>query len=358
MIRNTCSGRFRPVAMHMSSNPLIRMILSKRCVSFSRRRVSYSKTNPRRTEEVPVMKSLKWCIAGALAVVVSGCGASRVQGWEVDQKRVEGNLAQVLADAEAAWISREDPEKLKEAISLYEQAIAINPNQPEIMARIARAYYFLSDGYTRGDQDEQIRLYDLAAQWGERAMATNFEFAKLVRDEGKNIEDALSALDESYVPAVYWTASAIGKWARLKGFTTLLAQKNRVKKLMEWVTEKDPDYFYGGPPRYWGAYYSIAPSFAGGDVELARQKYEESLKIAPDYLGTKVLMADTYATKVQDRDLYVKLLTEVLEADPTVLPDIVPEQKVEQDKAKDMLEEVDDRFASLSTPQVRIASNW
>ena len=127
---------------------------------------------------------------------------------------------------------------------------------------------------------------------------------------------------------------------------------------MEWVTEKDPDFFYGGPPRYWGAYYSIAPSFAGGDVELARQKYEESLKIAPDYLGTRVLMADTYATKVQDRDLYVRLLTEVLEADPTVLPDIVPEQKVEQEKAKDMLDQADERFASLPTLRGSLAANW
>lgn len=290
------------------------------------------------------------CVAGTTAA----CGAKRVFGWESEIQQVEGNLTQVLADAEAAWLERDDPARLEAAIELYEQAIAINPNQKDVLTRLARAYYFLADGYNRADPARQIELYDAALAWGERAMATDPDFVRLVREEEKPMEEAIAALEADYIGAVYWSASALGKWARLKGFTTLLAQKNRVKAMMEWVTEQDETFYYGGPRRYWGAYYSIAPSFAGGDTEVSWQNYQKSLAIAPDFLGTKVLMADTYATKIQDRALYERLLNEVIAADPTVIPDVVPEQRVEQVKAKELLAKVDDLFATLAFPTVAL----
>ncbi len=281
------------------------------------------------------------------AGLLSACGASRVAGWERETTQVEGNLTEVLAEAEAAWAGRDNADTLRQAIAGYEKAIAINPNQKDVMIRLSRAYYFLSDGYNRANKEEQLRLYDTSASWGERAMATDEDFVKLVKVDEEPVEDAIRVLDASYAGAVYWSAAATGKWARLKGFTTLLSQKNRVKKLMEWVTEQAPDYYYGGPDRYWGAYYSIAPSFAGGDVEVSRKHYDKSLELAPNYLGTKVLMADTLATKIQDREMFENLLNQVIESDPTVIPDVVPEQKVEQEKAREMLAQVNDLFASL-----------
>lgn len=275
----------------------------------------------------------------------AGCGAKRIAGWEQTVQQGTGDLMEILKEAQAAWNNREDPRELERAITLYEQAIAIQPNQLEVLSLLARAYYFLGDGYRRNDPEAQLALYDKAASYGERAMALHPEFLKKVKEGGEKPEDAVQVLSPEYVPAVYWTASAIGKWARLKGFTTLLSQKSRVKKLMEWVTEKNPTYFYGGPYRYWGAFYALSPAFAGGDLNKSRQNFEKSLEVEPNYFGTKVLMADTYATKAQDRALYEKLLKEVLDADPRVLPDIIPEQKVEQAKAKDLLALMEERFA-------------
>jgi tetratricopeptide (TPR) repeat protein len=274
------------------------------------------------------------------------CGARRVAGWEKGEiVKTEGDLPQILKDASDAWNKRDNPSELKKALDLYEQAVRIKPDQYEVLELLSRGYYFYAEAYLRKDPEEQLRYYDISAQWGERAMALFPEFKKKVVEEGVKVEDAVSVLPESFVGAVYWSASAIGKWARLKGFTTILSQRSRIKKLMTWVTEKNPRYFYGGPYRYWGAYYAIAPAFAGGDLKKSKEYFEKSLEVEPNYFGTKVLYADTYATKAQDRPLYERLLKEVLEGDPAVLPDIVPEQKVEQEKAKELLDLVEDRFA-------------
>jgi tetratricopeptide (TPR) repeat protein len=282
-----------------------------------------------------------------LTLTTSACGAKRVAGWEVAVETKGGDLMEVLAKAQESWQKREDPRELERAITLYEQAISIQPNQLEVLTQLARAYYFLADGYRRNDPENQLLLYDKSAVYGEKAMALHPEFLKKVKEEGVKPEDAVTVLTPEYLPAVYWTASAVGRWARLKGFTTLLAQRNRVKKLMDWVTEKNPTFFYGGPYRYWGAFYALSPAFAGGDLKKSREYFEKSLEVEPNYFGTKVLMADTYAIKVQDRELYVKLLNEVIAGSPEVLPDIIPEQKVEQAKAKDLLALADERFAGL-----------
>lgn len=276
-----------------------------------------------------------------------GCGAKRIAGWEREIQKGGGNLMEILTQAQEAWNRRENAQELEKAITLYEQAIAIQPNQLEVLTQLARAYYFLADGYRRSDPEAQLTLYDKAASYGEKAMALHPEFYKKVKTEGVKAEDAVGVLSEEYLPAVYWTASAIGKWARAKGFTTLLAQRNRVRKIMEWVTEKNPTFFYGGPYRYWGAYYALSPAFAGGDLNKSRENFQKSLEVEPNYFGTKVLMADTYATKAQDRELYEKLLKEVLSGNPEILPDVIPEQKVEQAKARDLLALTEDRFAIL-----------
>lgn len=296
-------------------------------------------------------------VAGALTLAASltACGASRQAGWERSMDRAEGDAAEVLAAAEAAWAARADVEELRKAITLYEKAESIEPGvRLETTIRLARAYYFLADGFYRGDSESQLKYYDLAVVWGERAMAHSAEFRAAV-EGGKPVEDAISVLGKEYAGAVYWAASGLGKWAKMKGFTTLLAQKNKVKKFMEFVTAVDPGYYYAGPARYWGAYYAIAPSFAGGDPAKSKEEFEKSLAAQPLFLGTKVLMADTWATKVQDKDAYRRLLQEVIDGDAEAITDVVPEQKIEQDKARELIALIDDRFAAADAT-IRVAA--
>jgi tetratricopeptide (TPR) repeat protein len=130
-----------------------------------------------------------------------------------------------------------------------------------------------------------------------------------------------------------------------KGFTTVLKYKNKLKAFVDRVVELDPQFFHGAGDRGLGAFYAKAPSFAGGDLGKAHQHFTRSLEIAPNYFGTKLLIAEYYATKKQDKTLYTKILQEVLAADPKVIPEIAPEQMADQVKAQRLLDLTEDKFA-------------
>ena len=188
-----------------------------------------------------------------------------------------------------------------------------------------------------------LKAHDAGAKWGERILGLRAEFRKCVAADNKDYECLQHATKED-VAGVYWAYANLGKWSVLKGFTTVLANKSKLKNFVDAAARLDPTFYYGAADRGLGAYYAKAPSFAGGDLNLSDAHFKKSLKVAPNYLGTKVLIAEYWTVKKQDKALFIKLLKEVIAADPTTIPEITPIQKIEQRKAKKLLAQADDLF--------------
>jgi len=282
----------------------------------------------------------------------TACGPGREAAWERESAEtlkakpgVEASADKKTLAAEA-WAKRDERAQLEKAVALWDAVCAEDPSDVESLTSLARAYYLLGDGFIRvgGDTDAMIATFEKGVLAGEKAMlASSEEFSTRVRN-GEKVEEAVVAIPSSGQPAMYWYASNLGKFAVAKGFTTTLFYKDRIKSIMEHAQKIDENYFYGAPHRYFGAFYAKAPSFAGGDMDKSKQHFDRSLEIAPDYLGTKVLYAEYYAAKSGDRELFDRLLNEVLNADPKVLPDIIPEQQMEQAKAKILVGQADEIF--------------
>jgi hypothetical protein len=161
---------------------------------------------------------------------------------------------------------------------------------------------------------------------------------------GERIEDAISVLNASAVPALYWRASNLGRWATLESFATLLSYKDEIREVMEFCLDENPLYFYQGPDRYFGVFYAKAPGFAGGDMKKSAAHFNRSLDAQPNYFGTRVLMAEEWAIKEDNRALFEELLNYVLNTDPNVIPELVPENTCDQRKAAKLMAEIDDTF--------------
>lgn len=244
--------------------------------------------------------------------------------------------------ADALWEQRSDKAKLKEAIAAYEALATTMPNSRKAHLRASRGWYFLAAGFTP-EKSQQIERYLKAIEWGKRCMALNQDFAKRVND-GEKEADAAAALTKEDVPCTYWTASALGRWAKASGIAKSLRHIGTVKAYIGKVEELEPDHFYHGPSRYWGAYYSVLPSFAGRDLERSAAEFEKTMAGSPEYLGSYILRAENLAVANQDVATFDKDLKYVLEYDLSQAPDLRPENEREQARAKELMAEREDLF--------------
>jgi hypothetical protein len=253
--------------------------------------------------------------------------------------------AALVAEADAAWENRSDAAQLKAALVKYEAALDADSTNRHAAIRLTRGWYWYGDVHVKEDE-AKLAAWNTAVQMGGRCMAVNSEFTQLLEKGGETEASAAAkAMTLDDAGCLYWTASALGKWAKMTGFTTLLKHKDTVKSYIETVQKLDDDFSYHAPDRYFGAYYAIAPSFAGGDLNKSKTHFDKSIAGSEGYLATKVLYAQYYATKQQDRDLFERLLNEVITADPTADPAIAPENKAEQAKAQHLLDTESDYFA-------------
>ncbi len=305
------------------------------------------------------MKKTMSILGLMLALVVplgaAGCGGGRSSAFDEGTTAASGPVsadAQARHDAlvqegDAAFAERAEEARLRAAIDAYQGAVDAVPGDHETWAKLCRAQYFLAYGYMEFDpalEAETTAMYHSSITSAEHGLAAlSPAFAEQVRSTGQ-FASGLSVLDARAVPLVYWRSSAIGRWARRDGFATVLQYKDEIRASMNRALELDRDYFYAGPDRYFGAFFAVAPSYAGGDLERSRQHFEYSIGRYPGYFGTHVLYAGEYAVKTQDRELFTRELQWVIDGDPNMIPEVVAENLVEQRKARDLLARADELF--------------
>lgn len=303
-----------------------------------------------------MMRSLwigHWVALVCVAALVAGCGTTRETAWEPTTAKTpldeasKAQIAELLAAAQEAWLKREDSAQAKAAVDAYKAASDLDPSNADTLAELAHALYFYADCTLRFDEsnpDLYKNTHEEGIRAAERALsAMSPAFAEKMAS-GSRIEDAISVLDRSAVPALYWRSSNLGRWASLESFATLLSYKDEVRAIMQFCLDEDPTYWYQAPDRYFGVFYSRTPSFAGGDMKKSAAHFNISIDAQPNYWGTRILMAEEYAIKEDNRALFEELVNYVLEGDPNVIPEIRPENVCEQRKAKKLMDEIDDLF--------------
>ena len=256
-------------------------------------------------------------------------------------KIVPGSYEDLVNQAENFWKNRYDRKSLERALKLYEEAYKKQPERGYFPAvRLSWGYYFMAEAFDRGNKNKMLKDYEKGKEWGIKALQTNSS----VKAAGEKWYEAAQKLGKDYIEAMYWTAVNLGKWSKLYGILKSVFNLSKVKALMKRVTELDRTFFYGAPDRYWGAFYAAIPGLMGGSLSKSKEHFEKSLKIAPYYLETKVLYAEFYAVKKGDKKLFKELLNEVLKGDVNVYPDVIPEQKVAKDKARELLKRINELF--------------
>lgn len=248
-------------------------------------------------------------------------------------------------DLEKLWQERDNPEKAKAAIEVLEKELAQNPHQPQKAVQLSRLYYLLGESLpAKGPGSEQkLAYYDKAFQICRNELVHQLNLS------GKEVDDEaiVKAATQDQIALLYWAAAGIARWGKHAPFAKKVAARSKIRLYWDRVMQLDPTYFHGGAYRFFGGYYALVPPITGEqDVNKSREMFEKAVAAAPYYLETKVLYAEAYAAhaKVRNRELFRRLLQEVVNADPAQNPDCTPENRLAQKKAKDLLAQENEIF--------------
>ena len=303
-----------------------------------------------------MMRSLKighWVALVCMAALVASCGSTRETAWDTTSESTQLDAAaqkkvvQLLETASAAWANRGDEAQAKAAVDAWSAATDLDPQNATALTDLSHAIYYYADCFLRPDEDNP-QLYKDTHEEGtrvaERALsAMSPAFAEKMAS-GERIEEAIGVLNANAVPALYWRSSNMGRWAILESFATLLSYKDEIRAIMEFCLNEDPLYWYQAPDRYFGIFYAKAPGFAGGDMKKSAAHFNVSIDAHPNYFGTRILMAEEWAVKEDNRPLFEELVNYVLHGNVNSIPAIIPENECEQRKAKKLMADIDDIF--------------
>jgi tetratricopeptide (TPR) repeat protein len=243
-----------------------------------------------------------------------------------------------IEKAKELFSQRHERPKLEEAIKILEEGLSREKDYQGAVL-LSRAYYLLAEYAENNNQ--RLDWYDKGVKAGEVALNLVPQYTASFTSSKKE-EEAVKAVTKENIDAVYWTAANLARWAKFTSFTKKISSKARVRYLWDKVTELDPTYFYGGSYRFFGGYFALVPTITGEqDPKKSKENFDKAIEVAPEYLETKVLMAEAYCThqKIKDRELFKSLLNDVMSADLNAHPAIYAENVIAQQKAKKLLEE-------------------
>lgn len=244
-----------------------------------------------------------------------------------------------MASALKDWEKRDEPASLKSALEEFEKLHQASPKDREILLYLSRGYYLLAEYFTKG-KEERMKMFEKSKNYGFQGLEVNPEFAELKNDK---IEKAITKINEEGAPLAFWTAAAIGKWAKLNGIMSSLKYKDQMLALVRRVEELKPDYMYGAVPRFWGGFYALAPGFVGGDMKKSKKNFMKAMEMAPEYVATKVFYAETYLVEEDEKKEFEKVLNEAIAA-PEGPKEIQPENRLEKKKAERLLKNIKELF--------------
>lgn len=273
------------------------------------------------------------------AVLLAGTGCQ-----EFMIKVTVDSTAPVLKRASASMDAESDVRLAREAlpatIKTVDGFLAASPENADLLELTAMAYAqyafaFLEDDLEAlpaeaTDQRAELArrctdLYDRAYDLGLRHVALE-EPALAKAARGGALGDFLKALqqaDRDAAPGLYWAGMALASAINLhRDEIDRVADLPKAQALLERAQALDPAYYLRGPALALAVIFASQGKAVGGDPDRAKKLFDEVIAATGGkFLMAKVMYARFYATVVLDRDLYEKILKDVLATPASIWPE-------------------------------------
>lgn len=307
--------------------------------------------------DLPSSPAARLAATAALAVALSGCSL---------KKMAVNSVAGMLSESGTTFSSDEDPELVREAIpfalKLYESLLESVPENQDLLRATCSVFTQYAYAFIQTDA-EIIEPDDFAASMAMKERALRLYLrgrgycirAMELRRPG--VESALqlnpsTALEWARardVELLYWTGASWGAAISIgQGRPALVADLPAVRALMTRALALDETFQDGA---IHAAMISIEalPETMGGSPERARAHFERAVALSKGLdPGPYVTLAASVSVETQNREEFVKLLTQAIAIDPNENPELRLPSIIAQRRARRLLDRVDDLFFGTS----------
>ncbi len=284
------------------------------------------------------------------AALVAGAAAALAACSAVNHVAVL-STADIMTLGRGATLEEPDYQLAREAmpaqLKLIETLIASEPANRDLRRLAAEgfggaAFLFIEDaeparakGFYRRGRDHALT-----------ALALKSRFIGLANKPLDAFQAALKTASLDDVPDLFWAGFCWAGAINLsKDDPSALADLPKAVALMTRVRELEPTFHFAGADIFFGVYYASRPRLLGGDPEKAESAFARAREATSgQYLMTDVLDARWYAVAAQDRELFKRLLTQVVESPAGRLPEARLTDEAAKRKAVILLEKIDDYF--------------
>lgn len=232
-------------------------------------------------------------------------------------------------------------------LKLVEALIKGDPANEKLLLMAAQGFNAYALAFAEDDSIERARVFYLRGRdYALRVLFHNRTIREALDKDVAALQSALKTLSAEDVPAVFWTAFGWGSYINIsRSDIGAVADLPKVLAMLEFVRDKNPEYYHGGPYLILGSIEGSIPRVLGGKPERAKEYFERALAVnGGKFLLTYVYYARTYAVQEQDQELFESLLKKVDEASLDILPEARLSNAIAKKKAKLLRSRINDLF--------------
>lgn len=301
------------------------------------------------------MSSFRMAVLAAALLLLGSTGCVK--------RLAVGALAKAMASGGAVYASDNDPELIRDALPFalktFETLLAERPDHVGLLTATCKGftqYGFAfveveaerveADDFRRALElrDRALRLYLRARDYGLRAL--EIDAPGITERLQREPASAAATFDDPHqVERVFWTGAAWGA-AISVGLKRpeLTADIDAVRALARQALLLDEDFERGAIHTLMISLESL-PEAMGGSPRRARDHFERAVELSGGRLAAPfVTFAASVPVAQQDRQEFVRLLETALAIDPGASPDDRLANLVTQQRARILLERIDDLF--------------
>ena len=270
-----------------------------------------------------------------IILFLSGCGYnSKTYSPYLSKTK---NIQFLVDQGKINWEKRVNIDEANKSKLFLSKAYTLDPNNDEVAILYSRACHFIGH-YIEKDPIKADSIFSegMDIAWDYIISTDSYQEGSAF-SEGNDKEKIIAGIEnisDELIPVLYWWVENYSSYLMTKPVMNRLENRDKVETALHQILSIKPDFYYHGVNRIFGELYSRLP---GVDLIHSENNFQKSVAGSPNYFANYVSRAQYFHTKNGDREKFIQDLQKVLNMDPTILPEVSPENLFEQEKAKILL---------------------